>query len=133
VAQGTSASARIEPLHGRSQDPPGGPRSPDDLRDVPPSVIDQIDARIARVRAELALLRAAVARRRENGAAAEGGQLGEAPANGDQAAMIALNMALNGASRAETDRYLSESFGLRDGQRIVQDAFERVRQLRGGT
>lgn len=41
----------------------------------------------------------------------------------EKACMIALNMALNGASRGETDRYLAEHFDLVDARGIVADAY----------
>ncbi|HET6172979.1 MAG TPA: hypothetical protein VFD90_10260, partial [Gaiellales bacterium] len=40
----------------------------------------------------------------------------------DKASMVALNMALNGASRAEADLYLAEHFDLLDAPGIVSDA-----------
>jgi hypothetical protein len=51
--------------------------------------------------------------------------------NGDRAGMIALNMALNGASRDETERYLEQSFSLPNPEHIVDAAYEQVRRLRG--
>jgi hypothetical protein len=145
--QGTSASTRIRYLRGRTQLPPEDLRRAidqfqqhaADLREalaairaaedrdeskdavsVPAGVIDQLDAGIKRVRAELAQLKAEIAPPRE-----------EVSGERDQVRMVALNMALNGASRAETDRYLHESFGLRDRQPILDDAYERVQRLRG--
>jgi DivIVA domain-containing protein len=54
---------------------------------------------------------------------------GPAPsANGDEAGarLIALNMALSGAPREETARYLSEQFELTDGGALLDDVYERA-------
>jgi hypothetical protein len=54
---------------------------------------------------------------------------GPAPsANGDEAGarLIALNMALSGAPREETARYLSEHFELADGGALLDDVYERA-------
>jgi len=48
----------------------------------------------------------------------------------DKACMVALNMALNGASRAEADRYLAEHFALLDAPGIVSDAYALWAQMR---
>jgi hypothetical protein len=48
----------------------------------------------------------------------------------EKACMIALNMALNGASRSETDRYLAEHFDLVDAHGIVADAFAHWARIR---
>jgi hypothetical protein len=148
MVQGTSASARKEPPGGHVVTPPAdlrgaidqvrahatalrealaGVRSgqavprPNGVAPVSADLVDQLDAGISRVRAEIASLQAQVAGPRE-----------PVPEDRDEACMVALNMALNGASRTETDRYLDESFGIRDRQRIVDDAYERVQRLRGG-
>ena len=42
------------------------------------------------------------------------------------AQLIALNMALNGTARDETDRYLAENFDLRDRQRLLDDVYASV-------
>jgi hypothetical protein len=44
--------------------------------------------------------------------------------------MVALNMALNGASRAEADRYLAEHFDVRDAPSIVSDAYALCARMR---
>ena len=54
-----------------------------------------------------------------------------APAPGDTgdiegARLIALNMALNGQSREETDRYLAENFDLPDRQSLLDEVYESV-------
>ena len=51
--------------------------------------------------------------------AADGGDL-------DGARLIALNMALNGDSRADTDRYLAENFELPDRQRLIDEVYAAV-------
>ena len=54
------------------------------------------------------------------------------PAAGrETACMVALNMALNGASRGETERYFAAHFALPDAGEIIADAFayrERMRE-----
>lgn len=46
------------------------------------------------------------------------------PAEG--ARLIALNMALNGSPREETDRYLAENFDLADRESLLDDVYARV-------
>jgi DivIVA domain-containing protein len=55
----------------------------------------------------------------------------EAPVEGESgdvegARLIALNMALNGQSREETDRYLAENFDLADRQSLLDEVYESV-------
>ena len=53
----------------------------------------------------------------------------EAPAGGgdlDGARLIALNMALNGESRADTERYLAENFQLPDRLKLVDEVYAAV-------
>jgi DivIVA domain-containing protein len=52
----------------------------------------------------------------------------EAPAGGDLdgARLIALNMALNGESRAETERYLAENFQLPDRLKLVDEVYAAI-------
>jgi|tagenome__1003787_1003787.scaffolds.fasta_scaffold20980867_3 DivIVA domain-containing protein len=55
----------------------------------------------------------------------------EVDVNGDDAdvegaRLIALNMALNGQSREETDRYLSENFDLPDRKRLLDEVYSSV-------
>jgi DivIVA domain-containing protein len=49
-------------------------------------------------------------------------------ANGDldSARLVALNMALNGESRAEADRYLAENFKLSDRQTLIDEVFAAI-------
>ncbi|UTI62464.1 DivIVA domain-containing protein [Paraconexibacter antarcticus] len=56
--------------------------------------------------------------------AADAGTGGEADVDG--ARLIALNMALNGASREETDAYLRDNFDLPDRAALVAEAFATV-------
>jgi hypothetical protein len=54
-----------------------------------------------------------------------------APANGDDsdsegARLIALNMALNGTPRDETDRYLAENFDLDDRTTLLDEVYASV-------
>jgi hypothetical protein len=53
---------------------------------------------------------------------------GPAAANGDLdgARLIALNMALNGESRADADRYLAENFQLADRQKLIDEVFAAI-------
>jgi DivIVA domain-containing protein len=51
--------------------------------------------------------------------AADGGDV-------EGARLIALNMALNGQSREETDRYLAENFDLADRQALLDEVYESV-------
>lgn len=44
----------------------------------------------------------------------------------DGARLIALNMALNGESRADTDRYLAENFKLADRQGLVDEVYAAI-------
>jgi DivIVA domain-containing protein len=60
-------------------------------------------------------------------AAPTGGQK-PAGANGDLdgARLIALNMALNGESRADADRYLAENFQLADRQKLIDEVYAAI-------
>jgi hypothetical protein len=44
----------------------------------------------------------------------------------DGARLIALNMALNGESRADADRYLAENFQLADRQKLIDEVFAAI-------
>ena len=53
-----------------------------------------------------------------------------APADGGDegaARLIAMNMALDGASREDVDRHLSEEYGLTDNDALLDEVFDRVR------
>ena len=88
---------------------------------VPGDVLERLDAGIKSARAEIAEMRSRLSAQ-PNGAGLD---------DAERAGMIALNMALNGASRTETDRYLERTFGLPDRERIVEAAYEQVMRLRG--
>ena len=45
----------------------------------------------------------------------------------DGARLIALNMALNGESRADTERYLAENFQLPDRQKLIDEVYAAMR------
>ena len=64
-------------------------------------------------------------------AVADAGAAGEAGANGadedlEGARLIALNMALNGQPREETDRYLAENFDLSDRAALLDEVYATV-------
>ena len=44
----------------------------------------------------------------------------------DSARLIALNMALNGESRADADRYLAENFTLSDRQKLIDEVYAAI-------
>ena len=52
----------------------------------------------------------------------------EAPDDGDLdgARLIALNMALNGESREDTDRYLAENFQLADRGKLIDEVYAAI-------
>ncbi len=96
-------------------------RAADDTVTVPGDLLDRLDAGIKSARAEIAEMQSRLSTQ-PNGAGLD---------DADRAGMIALNMALNGAPRTETDRYLEQTFGLPDRERIVEAAYEQVMRLRG--
>jgi hypothetical protein len=96
-------------------------RAADDTVTVPGDLLERLDAGIKSARAEIAEMQSRLSAQ-PNGAGLD---------DADRAGMIALNMALNGAPRAETDRYLEQTFGLPDRERIVEAAYEQVMRLRG--
>jgi hypothetical protein len=51
---------------------------------------------------------------------------GAASADLDGARLIALNMALNGESRADTDRYLAENFELADRGKLIDEVYAAI-------
>jgi hypothetical protein len=67
---------------------------------------------------------------REPEAAPEPEPAAEALPEGDDdsegARLIALNMALNGTPREETDRYLAENFRLSDREKLLDEVYARV-------
>ncbi len=50
----------------------------------------------------------------------------EVDADIEGARLIALNMALNGTSREQTDRYLTENFELSDRARLLDEVYASV-------
>jgi hypothetical protein len=50
------------------------------------------------------------------------------PSDDDGARLVALNMALNGTPREETERYLAEHFGAQDVEGLLDDVYVRVGQ-----
>ena len=48
------------------------------------------------------------------------------PGDLDGARLVALNMALNGESRAETERYLAENFELPDRLKLIDEVYAAV-------
>jgi DivIVA domain-containing protein len=61
-------------------------------------------------------------------ASASSGAAAPAGSNGDldSARLIALNMALNGESREDADRYLAEHFELADRQKLIDDVYAAI-------
>ena len=58
-------------------------------------------------------------------AEAQGGGV-PAAADVDGARLIALNMALNGESRSDTDRYLAENFELPDRLKLIDEVYAAI-------
>ncbi len=60
--------------------------------------------------------------------ASGGASSASAPAGGDldSARLVALNMALNGDSRDETDRYLAENFQLADRAKLISEVYAAI-------
>jgi hypothetical protein len=62
----------------------------------------------------------------EEPAAEEAEQPAGAPDDSEGARLIALNMALNGTPREETDRYLAENFQLENRDALLDEVYARV-------
>jgi hypothetical protein len=60
------------------------------------------------------------------GAAAPGAADGAGGGDLDGARLIALNMALNGESRADTERYLAENFRLPDRLKLIDEVYSAI-------
>ncbi len=62
------------------------------------------------------------------GAPVQGGAQGAGAGSGDVdgARLIALNMALNGESRADTERYLAENFQLPDRLKLIDEVYSAI-------
>jgi hypothetical protein len=125
VADGTSEQYesidQVRAQAAAAQESLASVRAADDTVTVPGDLLERLDAGIKRARAEIAEIRSRLS------AQPNGVELDDA----DRAGMIALNMALNGAPRTETDRYLEQTFRLPDRERIVEAAYEQVMRLRG--
>jgi DivIVA domain-containing protein len=61
-------------------------------------------------------------------AAPEGEGTEEAGGDLDGARLVALNMALNGESRAETERYLAENFQLPDRLKLIDEVYAAIEE-----
>jgi hypothetical protein len=90
---------------------------------------EQIDSALADLTTLVAELRDAADRLEErlNGIRASVGNEVPAPPEHDahrRARLIAVNMAANGASRAETARYLSERLGIRDREALLDSVYD---------
>jgi DivIVA domain-containing protein len=79
----------------------------------------QVDEALAEAEADAAVEPEPIVRRAEP---SNGGDEGDV----EGARLIALNMALNGQSREETDRYLAENFDLADRQRLLDEVYSSV-------
>jgi ABC-type transporter Mla subunit MlaD len=90
---------------------------------------EEIDEALADLTTLVAELRDAADRLEERlvGIRANAGDRPAAQPDGDparRARLVALNMAANGASRAETARYLSERLGVRDREALLDSVYE---------
>ena len=105
-------ASRHAPEHPCARDRPGGAGRGRPARSRPPSP--------PRPRREPG------ARRRSPGRAAGAGQASAVPGDIDGARLVALNMALNGESRADTERYLAENFELPDRLKLIDEVYAAV-------
>jgi hypothetical protein len=90
---------------------------------------EQIDSALADLTTLVAELRDAADRLEERLAGIRASVGNEAPSPPEhdahrRARLIAVNMAANGASRAETARYLSERLGIRDREALLDSVYE---------
>jgi hypothetical protein len=126
------------------------PPDPRDAVPAPPPSASTVTVRedlLQRIRVDLVATRALIVRTSTALAGSVAGGTCEAPdarpvqapASGtvqplssdrDKACMVALHMALNGASQAETDRYLAEHFAVVDAPAIVADAYAHCERMR---
>jgi DivIVA domain-containing protein len=123
-----AGGSREEPTQAVAQErevaaPPAPPAAPAEpvaapAPPVPPAAIedDQVGEEPPAAAAPPAPARPAPA------AADDGGDGGDV----EGARLIALNMALNGQSRDETDKYLAENFDLADRQALLDEVYESV-------
>jgi hypothetical protein len=120
------------------------PPDPRDAVPGPPPVASTVTVQedlLQRIRDDLVATRALIVRTSTALARSVAGAGSEAPrqpptgapvtsSDRDKACMVALNMALNGASRDETDRYLAEHFDLVDARGISADAYAHCARMR---
>ncbi len=90
---------------------------------------EEVDAALADLTTLVAELRDAADRLEERlaGIRASAGVAAPAPAEPDhmrRARLVAVNMAANGATRAETARYLGERLGIRDREALLDSVYE---------
>jgi hypothetical protein len=93
---------------------------------VPADLLERAHGEIVATRALLARALAAVAE--DEGAEQRDARSPER----ETACVVVLNMALNGAPRAEADRYVAENFDLPDADRIVAEAYAQCARMRPG-
>ena len=86
-----------------------------------PSISGPLATDVAQVPEADAVAEAAVAETSETGSLAE-----DLPEDLEGARLVALNMALNGTPREETDRYLAENFDLGDRQALLDEVYASV-------
>ncbi len=90
---------------------------------------EEVDAALADLTTLVAELRDAADRLEERlaGIRTSAGVAAPAPAEPDhmrRARLVAVNMAANGATRAETARYLGERLGIRDREALLDSVYE---------
>jgi hypothetical protein len=91
---------------------------------VPAALLARVIATIAEVRAEVGELRAqAIAAEQVKPGAAANGQH-------EEACMVVLNMALNGAPQDEAESYLSRHFPHEDSARIATELYKCMAAMR---
>jgi DivIVA domain-containing protein len=88
--------------------------------ELPATAADE--AFVDEIEVEESLVAEAVPRRLQAVDVTGGGEEGDV----EGARLIALNMALNGQSREETDRYLAENFDLADRDRLLDEVYSSV-------
>jgi DivIVA domain-containing protein len=75
---------------------------------------------------ESAKLQGDVLSEAQHATAAPGGPASDGPEDAEGARLVALNMALNGTPREETERYLAENFRLTDRRELLDDVYSSV-------
>lgn len=109
AASGRGAAA-TEPEPLRAYEPsPARPAEPEPQRRFESDLDDALEAQPVAV-----------------GAPAGAGADGAAAGDLDGARLIALNMALNGESRADTERYLAENFQLPDRLKLIDEVYSAI-------